>query len=597
MILDRPTYCRIACQIFVLSIWTLSFDQSATAASLANGNWVVEESCGEFKAAKDPAAQKGFTWQIDIAVESSRLSGSKHTVNPTNSAATDVTYQGSINGTDIVITGTGKRSNLDTPWTYNYVGKIDPDGRAKLTGAMTMKFGNSQKPTQIRECALTFLAQKDGQSAAPTSARSMEDMLKIRSGMIQNYQADCRTRLGAGKPKDTTIQATDFRACVVEKLGEAAQSAAIGPPKADQELKLDEDVPGLIKPNSGPAKAKGIIYFVSGYGAPNNLNEFHFAPYLFKRLSDNGWDLIAARIPNRETNLASEAAAYQVPSGAAFVVRRLRELKSEGYKRIILAGFSWGGWTALVAAQAADFPADALFIDSPNTFGKRVGADGNDNPFFDLNVSAFGPVVNKIAIPTILVFPRDPAEKADAGSRTAYSEPDPARRGILSATHFAEAHVANLIIADPPGFYGHYADWLPFFDFAYGECIAAFLDKPSTEPCRLPAIADTDFRSILSLKQIPDAESRRVASSAPLVGRKFAAYVLRDEDFMRYDFISAHERVTLQSLRKFQEPIEFRDGQICASQQCRTLIRWSETEFLEFEQGSGELKASWIATQ
>jgi hypothetical protein len=170
-------------------------------------------------------------------------------------------------------------------------------------------------------------------------------------------------------------------------------------------------------------------------------------------------------------------------------------------------------------------------------------------------------------------------------------------RGILAKTHFAEAHVANLIIAAPPGFFGHYADWLPFFDFAYGKCIAAFLDQPTTEPCRLPAIANTDFRSILSLKQIPDAESRRIASSAPLVGRKFAAYVLRDEDFKRYDFISARERVTLQSQRKFGESIEFHDGQICVSQQCRTLIQWSETELLEFESDTGRLKAWWIATE
>jgi len=68
-------------------------------------------------------------------------------------------------------------------------------------------------------------------------------------------------------------------------------------------------------------------------------------------------------------------------------------------------------------------------------------------------------------------------------------------------------------------------------------------------------------------------------------------------DFKRYDFISARERVTLQSQRKFQEPIEFHDGQICASRQCRTLIQWSETELLEFESDSGRLKAWWIATQ
>jgi hypothetical protein len=143
MVSDRPMYRQMACHMVVLGICTLSFDQSAKAASLANGNWVVEERCGEFKAAKDPAAQKGFNWEIDIV----RVTGSKHSVNPANAAVTNVTYQGSIKGSDVVITGIGKRSNLDTPWTYAYAGKIDADGRAKLIGAMSMKFGNSPKPT------------------------------------------------------------------------------------------------------------------------------------------------------------------------------------------------------------------------------------------------------------------------------------------------------------------------------------------------------------------------------------------------------------------------------------------------------------------
>src|SRR5262249_11084441 len=63
MISDRPVYCRMACRLVVLGLCTLFLDQSAKAAALANGNWVVEERCGEFKAAKDPAAQKGFNWQ------------------------------------------------------------------------------------------------------------------------------------------------------------------------------------------------------------------------------------------------------------------------------------------------------------------------------------------------------------------------------------------------------------------------------------------------------------------------------------------------------------------------------------------------------
>jgi hypothetical protein len=126
MILGRAINCRMACRMVVLGICALSFNQSAKAASLTNGHWIVEERCGEFKAAKDPAAQKGFDWEIDIVVENGRVAGSKHAVNPTNAAVTDVTYRGSIKGTDIVITGTGKRSNLPLPWTTLMPGKLPP---------------------------------------------------------------------------------------------------------------------------------------------------------------------------------------------------------------------------------------------------------------------------------------------------------------------------------------------------------------------------------------------------------------------------------------------------------------------------------------
>jgi pimeloyl-ACP methyl ester carboxylesterase len=583
MVSDRPMYRQVACQLVVLGTCTLSFDQSAKAASSADGHWVVEERCGEFKAAKDPAAQKGFNWEIDIVVENGRVTGSKHSVNPTNSAVTDVTYQGSIRGSDIVITGTGKRSNLDTPWTYTYAGKIDPDGRAKLTGPMSMKFGNSQKPTPIRECNLSFLAPKVGQLPPMIFARSLEDMQKIKNGLVAEYATDCDGAAAALKSKDPNASVPDNRTCIINKLRDGVAVAVAAPVPSAPKLQLTEFAPALIKPNTGPTSAKGVIYYVDGYG--KHEDDHRFVPYYLKSLTDDGWDLIAARVPSAATAEAWEADSYQVAGGVAFVQGRLKEIKALGYKRVVLAGFSWGGWVSLVASQIPDLPVDMLLINAPALFGHRI-FEGKPNAFFDLNLPAYERLISKAKRAGMLIFPEDPV-----------GEPDARLRGAMADRYLTAVNLPHVVIAAPPGFSAHYAAWLPFFDFAYGKCIAAFLDKPTTEPCRLPAIANTDFRSILSLKQIPDAESRRITSSAPLVGRKFAAYVLRDEDFKRYDFISRAERVTLQSQRKFREPIEFHDGQICASKQCRTLIRWSETELLEFESDTGKLKAWWIATQ
>jgi hypothetical protein len=90
----------------------------------------------------------------------------------------------------------------------------------------------------------------------------------------------------------------------------------------------------------------------------------------------------------------------------------------------------------------------------------------------------------------------------------------------------------------------------------------------------------------------------RIASCAscdPLVSRKFAAYTLNDEDIKHVDFVPNRERATLESQEEFREPIEFRNGELCASGRCNIPVRWSDNEVLEFDPASGKLKACWIA--
>ena len=47
-----------------------------------------------------------------------------------------------------------------------------------------------------------------------------------------------------------------------------------------------------------------------------------------------------------------------------------------GYKRVIIAGQSWGSWVAMVADQEKDFAAEALWLIVP-TSGPRRGANGS----------------------------------------------------------------------------------------------------------------------------------------------------------------------------------------------------------------------------
>jgi hypothetical protein len=65
-----------------------------------------------------------------------------------------------------------------------------------------------------------------------------------------------------------------------------------------------------------------------------------------------------------------------VPGAAAFIWQRAGELKAPGYKRVIIAGQSWGSWVAMVADQEKDFAAEALWLIVP-TSGPRRGANGS----------------------------------------------------------------------------------------------------------------------------------------------------------------------------------------------------------------------------
>jgi len=400
---------------------------------------------------------------------------------------------------------------------------------------------------------------------------------------LDRFRAECRAQYAYLRgPGQREIVVAHVRACVAAKLQAFAHAAAIAPTSSEKPVRLLETNAWLIGPNRGPAQAKGVIYFVAGFSpASPARDDFRLAPYFLKSLADDGWDVVRAKLPH---DVAGALSSEYVGGAAQTIRRRVAELKAEGYKRVVAAGHSWGGWATLMAARDG-LVADALLLSAPNTFGSRISAiTGRPNPDYNLVVSEFGPALSTNKIPTVLILPND----------TEW-DPDPAARGEIAERYFSQANVPHLVIAKPPGFFGHYAGWLPFFDFAYGNCIESFIEKPISAPCRLPEIADNDFRSILSLKQIAEAETRRIVSVAPLQGKKFAVYTLNDVDNKHFDYIAENARATMESDKEFRESITFRDGTLCVGNTCSVLIRWSDDELLEFDPTSGALKGWWIA--
>jgi triacylglycerol esterase/lipase EstA (alpha/beta hydrolase family) len=114
-----------------------------------------------------------------------------------------------------------------------------------------------------------------------------------------------------------------------------------------------EASPWLSAKTLGPGEAKGIVYFVHGY-APEAPRSFQPMPHYLRTLSEKGWDMLAARVPLAMDGIRS----YEVVTrGAAFMRRRVRELKAQGYKRVVLAGHSWGAWVRCSLPMTRILPA------------------------------------------------------------------------------------------------------------------------------------------------------------------------------------------------------------------------------------------------
>lgn len=405
---------------------------------------------------------------------------------------------------------------------------------------------------------------------------------RAQDTQADRFRAECRKQFAYLRgPGQADIVANHVRACVQEKLLAQAQDAMVAPTAADQPIPLIETQAWLIGPAKGPARAKGVIYFVAGYspGRPM-IGGFRLVPYYLKSLADDGWDVVRAKLP---PDIIGQRGLEFVGRGAQTIRQRVAALKAQGYKRVVAAGHSWGAWAAMLAATDSG-AGEAVLLSAPNTFGPRIATlTGQPNPAFHQIVDQFAPALSNDKLPTVLILPDDNVWDAD-----------PAARGRIADQYFAQANIPHLDITKPPGFFGHYAAWLPIFDYAYGACLRAFLDNPTaTVACAPPKLVNTDFRSIASMTQVADLAGKRIDQATPLVGRQFVAYTLQDMDNKHFDYVSPTERVTMQSDQEMREPVAFRDGQHCAGQVCSVLVRWSDHEVLEFDPLSGGIRAWW----
>jgi len=199
------------------------------------------------------------------------------------------------------------------------------------------------------------------------------------------------------------------------------------------------------RPILGPSVAKGVVLWSHGGGRGGSLSP---NPFYLEALALSGWDVY------RLNRHSSEDATRL---GAPALAERADALRAEGYRRVVLAGQSVGGWQALAAAARTD-AVEAVVATAPAGHGKRGVSDK-----WRLNASKLYGLLETMHPARVMLF------------FFAGDDFDPGGRGKEAAAILKARGLRHVIVDSPPGLRGHDVASSAGFAREFASCIAAFI--------------------------------------------------------------------------------------------------------------------------
>jgi pimeloyl-ACP methyl ester carboxylesterase len=266
--------------------------------------------------------------------------------------------------------------------------------------------------------------------------------------------------------------------------------------------------PAFYQELLGAERAAGAVVWNHGRSINAEDSESPTPPYL-RVLRDSGWDVLRFNRPRDGDTLTASARR---------LVEQVGLLKREGYRRIVLAGQSFGAFLALMAADAAE-DVDAVVATAPAAFG-------NFDEFYEswrLNATRLYPLLERVRRARIMLF---------------YfhgDDFDPGGRGERSRAILSGRQIGFSVIDQPAFLTGHWAASTGLFLRRFGSCIRDFVaadqlqgeqdcepawgEAPSAE-LRLPDEFAQPHAALRAAAAVTGASAPIPAVSAPTGGKR-----------------------------------------------------------------------------
>lgn len=205
----------------------------------------------------------------------------------------------------------------------------------------------------------------------------------------------------------------------------------------------------------GPEKARGVVIWSHGYGGTATDGRVSAIPGWISALNDAGWDIMRFdRAP--ETDL-------DINSVVERLLRAVGLVREHGYRRVVLAGVSRGGWQSLLAASHPEASIHAVIATVPGAHGSHQNAEfRHATAIGDWRrvLNGLSGSMTRVAMVFFLDDPFNPSQDTRARLWSEWAEARPYPSLLIRPSHPS----------------GHDAEFLPGFIHRWTNCLLNFVE-------------------------------------------------------------------------------------------------------------------------